>query len=279
MAFNDLLAGQFGTLAGNALSNIDVAAPDAVVTALADNGCLDLEIPLELDGPDMGLVAAIEVFMAIGKAGGAVLSAELNAAATDLLVHQAPEQRLALDQVRGGKVRWAATNATSVDGWALARVDESKWTLRAESFVLDACIGSPWWTRRRVRHAAYLTGLADCAYQVAVAHCRGRIVGGRPLLRNQLVAGRLVRLLGEVRLAWAATREAALAIDHDPTAVDTVNDGHDLARHATIAASRDLIQLLGARGMTSMSLGPRLYRLAHEEAYRLPASLGEVRHG
>ncbi|MET9260823.1 acyl-CoA dehydrogenase family protein [Amycolatopsis sp. NPDC004079] len=261
--FDDELASEFRQLASAALAGRPVADSGAVPAALASAGCFDLELSEEFGGMDLGLAPVTEVFAAMGGAIAAAERAEATSAALDLVTSTSPASASVIDRLRAG----------DTTGWELARTSTHEWVLRSDSGELPASTDTPWWSRRLLRQAAYLVGLADAGYREAVVHCGRRVVGGQPLLSKQLVAGRLVRLLGEVRLAWSACREATLWLDHGQTDVSPVARAHRLAAQTAVASSRDLVQLLGARGLTDLSVGPRLYRIAHREAHRLTAAL------
>ncbi|MBB5857485.1 acyl-CoA dehydrogenase family protein [Amycolatopsis umgeniensis] len=246
MTFTDPLADQFRLFTRNALRGRDLAEPERVLLAVADAGCFDFELPAEYGGLDLGLSPAAAVFYEIGALRAPISAVDHTAAALDALTSAGGPAEVA-DELRAGKIAYPEPSG---DAFA-----------------------SPWWYRRLTRHAAYLAGLADAGYRAAVAHARQRTVGGVPLLSRQLVASRCVRLLGEVRLASAACRAAAGQDEPDET---KVRRAHDLARATALTASRDLIQLLGAKGLTELSEGPDLYRLVHREAHRLtPQPQGE----
>lgn len=261
MAFDDDLAAEFRQLAAAALAGRPVTDALAVPAALATTDCFDLELPGEFGGMELGLAPVVEVYAAMGTAMAEAERAEATSAALDLLTNTVSPNTSVIDRLRAGDAA----------GWELTPISAHGWMLRGDFGELPGAAGTPWWSRRLVRQAAYLTGLADAGYREALTHCRGRVVGGRPLLDKQLVAARLVRLLGEIRLAWSACRDAVLWLDDGQADDLPAVRAHRLAGHAAVLASRDLVQLLGARGLTDLSTGPRLYRLAHREAHRLPA--------
>lgn len=269
MTFTDTLAAQFREMARQALTGTDVRDERAVALAVGAAGYLDLEIPADFDGLDLGIAAAAEVFAGIGIAAAAPSDVEATVAAIDA-VHRLSDPAELLKDLRSGSAAMTHTlDAHRPGSWLLTCSGPGEWLLRYEAIELVLSTDSPWWHRRLVRQAAYLVGLSDTAFAAAVRHSRTRVVDGRPLLARQLVAERLVRLLGEIRLGWAACREAVICLDDQEVDGVRARRAYDQASRTALLACRALIQLLGARGLTELSVGPHLYLLAHREAYRL----------
>ncbi|MDX3660678.1 acyl-CoA dehydrogenase family protein [Streptomyces sp. ID05-26A] len=262
MAFDDLLVAEFRQLAAAVLAGRPVTDAHDVLAALAAGDCLDLELAAEYGGMELGLAPAAEVYVAMGTALAESEAVEAMSAALDLLTGELAVDAAVVDRVRSG-----------AGPCELFRKSAHEWCLRGDFGEFVATAEGPWWSRRLVRQASYLTGLADAGYREALTHCRSRIVGGQPLLARQLVAARLVRLLGEIRLAWSACRDAVIWHDNGETDAEPAARAHQLAGRAAVTASRDLVQLLGARGLTDLSIGPRLYRLAHRERHRLTGAV------
>lgn len=96
--------------------------------------------------------------------------------------------------------------------------------------------------------ASYLAGLAHVAWVLSVEHAESRIIQGEPLTRKQLTADKLVRSLIQIRALNELLDDAmwrASETDASHLAV--------LAYETVSRVSSQLMQLQGARGLTTLS--------------------------
>ncbi|HSR25786.1 MAG TPA: acyl-CoA dehydrogenase family protein, partial [Candidatus Eisenbacteria bacterium] len=122
--------------------------------------------------------------------------------------------------------------------------------------------------RGRLRHAAFLLGVAEAAHEAAAGHAHRRRQFGQRLVDFQAIGMRLAAMAGRLsalrllvqRAAWLADTGAPLA----GPAAECLAMGAELA----LAASRDGIQVHGAAGMTHASPAQRCYRVALVESAR-----------
>ncbi|MGP3983801.1 acyl-CoA dehydrogenase family protein [Streptomyces sp. KR80] len=127
----------------------------------------------------------------------------------------------------------------------------------------------------RIVQAACLVGLSQGALRLATAYAKERRQFGGPLGRRQAPAFRLARTAARIDAARMLTRAAAWEADSgvDPrlTAAQALAMAGDLAREA----SRDALQIHGARGMTEACDAQLFYRRAAVESVALgsPARL------
>ncbi len=123
--------------------------------------------------------------------------------------------------------------------------------------------------RTRLRHAAYLLGLAEGAHELAVRYAGRRAQFGRPILDNQAVAFPLAQTRIELsgarlsvqRTAWLADSGAAFARE----AVESVA----LAADTALRIIRTAVQVHGARGLSLESPIHAYYRVARDAVTRL----------
>jgi hypothetical protein len=278
MTFTDPLATEFRTLFERALTGLHQAGHDVICHAVAGAGGFDLEVPVGAGGLELGLSPSAELFLVLGTELVDVSAVEATTAAVDLLLAAGgAEHAPAITAMRSGDAICLAgaggpghEGTHRVKAWFLHPASHPRWALDGyEGSGGNTFLPPPGWPERRLlRHAAYLTGLADAAYRAAADHCRKREVGGEPLRAGQVVSDRLVRQLLAVRLAWAATQAAVCAFDRGDTGPVAARRAHDLARDAAWTVSRGLLQLLGARGLTERSAGPLVYRTVQREAHR-----------
>jgi alkylation response protein AidB-like acyl-CoA dehydrogenase len=119
--------------------------------------------------------------------------------------------------------------------------------------------------RARVRHAAYLLGLADGAHQHAVRHAGSRRQFGRPIVEFQAVGFPLAQAaialsvlrLSVQRAAWLADDTAEASGPDHPTAPGdreafelAAVDSLALAADTAVRTVRLAVQVYGARGMS-----------------------------
>jgi alkylation response protein AidB-like acyl-CoA dehydrogenase len=276
MPLLDVLADEMRRMFADALTNVDPRSPVRATRAFVEVDGFALGLPIERGGMGLGLRPAVEMGVAAGRTLAPFGAFEATAAALDGLSQSGPPPADAyFDALCSGAATCVAAggHATDPDADAAVRlvVDGSGvWFLEDRQgvrLVLDLPDG--WSSWRRLRHAAYLVGVADTGYEMALRHARERKVGGQPLVARQLVVGRLVRLLTDVRLAWAACEDAVGWYDAGRVEPAPADRAHRLARRAALRGSRDFVQLLGARGLTELSAGPALYRLVNRELRRL----------
>ncbi|AJT42516.1 acyl-CoA dehydrogenase family protein [Psychromicrobium lacuslunae] len=252
--FNDPVAIEFRDLAAAAFAGRDPRDSDEILTGLIEAECLSLELSTDLNGMGLGLTPSVEIFAAIGLTGADVTAAERAFASLDALGEHGDDEALEWSE----RVLAGSTELIQVsNGWQLQEC--------GNSFALS--VGPQWSSRRAIRRASYLIGLADCCYQEMVSHTHRRQIAGAGLFSKQLVADKVVRILAEIRLASSACREAALAADAGAeNRVAAALRAHRLAIFAAQKASRSLVQLRGARGMTAHSTSGQLYKLSHQHS-------------
>ncbi|WP_316520092.1 acyl-CoA dehydrogenase family protein [Kitasatospora brasiliensis] len=121
----------------------------------------------------------------------------------------------------------------------------------------------------RIFQAAYLVGLSEGALRLGVRHVTTRRQFGAPLAHRQapafLLAGLATRIDAARLLTRAAAWEADQGADCRLAAAQALSMASTLAREAT----RDVMQLHGARGMTQACDAQLFYRRAAVEAVTL----------
>lgn len=127
----------------------------------------------------------------------------------------------------------------------------------------------------RVRQSAVLLGIADRAIDQARSHVNRRVQYGKPLVERQTVAHGLARLVG-LGDGWRLMlHETAWLCDTGEDCRARAARVLAVAAEHALAATRQALQLHGARGMLAQSAAARAYRIASIEAGRMgpPASL------
>jgi alkylation response protein AidB-like acyl-CoA dehydrogenase len=123
--------------------------------------------------------------------------------------------------------------------------------------------------RMRVRHAAYLVGLADAAFGLTLRYARERRQFGRPIAGFQAVSFRLAALVTRIVAARLLTQHAAWqgdrGLDIHAAAAKLLAAAGELARDVTAEG----VQLHGAFGMTEAAEIQRYYRRAAVDALLL----------
>lgn len=122
--------------------------------------------------------------------------------------------------------------------------------------------------RGRLRQAAYLLGLGQGAYDLAVTHARQRRQFDRPIMEFQAISfplGRSAIALSALRLsishaAWLADTGAAFA----SAAVEALAQAAELA----LGTCRHGVQTHGARGMSRETQMHRYYQRVRQESTR-----------
>ena len=155
--------------------------------------------------------------------------------------------------------------AAGEDGLA-ALYEEFGWALCDDPLALEAADDAA-----RIRHAAFLTGVARRAQSLAVAYAQSRVLGGRLLIERQAVAHRLAR--ASLRLALGKVRlRRALHGGEPPASCAVLANAIELA----LLGSRDAMQVHGAAGLAEPRV-VRAFEVANGAAYRLgaPATLWE----
>jgi alkylation response protein AidB-like acyl-CoA dehydrogenase len=122
--------------------------------------------------------------------------------------------------------------------------------------------------RARVRHAAYLLGMAEGAFREAVAYTRARRQFGRPIAEFQSVEFRLASWLGHLQATRVKVRYAAQLQDANQTALRVATETLAMAAELALEVTRGAMHLHGAYGMTRAAPIQRFYRRAALEAVR-----------
>jgi alkylation response protein AidB-like acyl-CoA dehydrogenase len=118
----------------------------------------------------------------------------------------------------------------------------------------------------RIRHAAYLTGMAQAALDLTVTYARERRQFGQPIGRFQSLAFRLAAAATDVEAAKLLVDHAAWLADTgaDPTmaSLETLANAGDLA----LKVAAEAVQIHGAVGMTDDCDAQLFYRRAAVDA-------------
>jgi alkylation response protein AidB-like acyl-CoA dehydrogenase len=133
---------------------------------------------------------------------------------------------------------------------------------RVPSVVLPPDAWAAAVTAARIRHSAYLTGLARAALDLTVAYAREHRQFGQPIGRFQALAFRLATAATEVEAVTLLVDHAAWLADSGADAtmesLEAVAAAGDLARHVAAEA----VQIHGAVGMTDDCDAQLFYRRA-----------------
>jgi alkylation response protein AidB-like acyl-CoA dehydrogenase len=123
--------------------------------------------------------------------------------------------------------------------------------------------------RARIRQAAYLLGLARGALETGVRYATERRQFDRPLREFQSVAFRLASAHAEVEALRLAVAHAVWLADSDDSFGHPAAEALAQAAETASAITRMVVQVCGARGMTSHLPVQRYYVLCRREASRL----------
>jgi alkylation response protein AidB-like acyl-CoA dehydrogenase len=109
--------------------------------------------------------------------------------------------------------------------------------------------------------SAIFTGVARAAYEEALAHCRGRVQGGKPICEHQLVQKRLYDMFTRVEAARALSR-AVMVHNHAtmPPATELAIVAKTFCTEAAFEVANDGLQLFGASAFRRGSQIERLFR-------------------
>ena len=129
--------------------------------------------------------------------------------------------------------------------------------------------------RGRLRHAAFLLGLAEAACEAAIAHASRRRQFGQRLLDFQAIGMRLAALAGRLEALRLLVQRAAWLADTGAPLAGPAAECLAMAAELALDATRDGLQVHGAIGLTHASPAQRCYRVALVEVYRWgrPAAL------
>lgn len=122
--------------------------------------------------------------------------------------------------------------------------------------------------RGRLRHGAYLLGLARAAHDAAVAHAHHRRQFGRRLIEFQVIGMRLAALAARLQAAGLAVQRAAWLDDAGTPSARRCAGTLAMAAELAQDAAREAIQVHGALGTTLESPVQRYYRASLLEAMR-----------
>ncbi|MDI6103002.1 acyl-CoA dehydrogenase family protein [Actinoplanes sp. NEAU-A12] len=128
--------------------------------------------------------------------------------------------------------------------------------------------------RARIRHAAYLAGLASGAIELSAQRLRDRTAFGRPLASMQALAFRLAALAAETTAVLAFAREAAQRADRGADVRLAGAQAAFLAADVARTASAEAVHLHGASGMTEGCDAQVFYRRAAVDASWLGTPTG-----
>ena len=120
----------------------------------------------------------------------------------------------------------------------------------------------------RIRHAAYLAGIAAGAVAEAVSYANARQQFGEPLRSFQSVAFRLADAYVRVEAARSLVAAAAGLVDAGDDAARRARQAVALVSEVALDVARAGVQISGARGMTGERSLHRFYRMARSESTR-----------
>lgn len=115
-------------------------------------------------------------------------------------------------------------------------------------------------TLGRVAAAAFAVGLGRAAVETALAHVRGRVQFGRPLLAQQFVRFTLADLTARLEAAWQLTLHAARLADAGLPHATEASMAKLVASEACTRACERALHLSGAQGYMLESPAQRFYR-------------------
>jgi alkylation response protein AidB-like acyl-CoA dehydrogenase len=105
------------------------------------------------------------------------------------------------------------------------------------------------------------TGVAQAAYEAALAHTRARVQGGKRLCEHQLVQKRLFEMYCRVESSRALSRQAFVwNAGRDRPATELATAAKVYCTEAAYAVCDSAVQLLGGTGLAKGELVEKLYR-------------------
>jgi alkylation response protein AidB-like acyl-CoA dehydrogenase len=108
---------------------------------------------------------------------------------------------------------------------------------------------------------AIFTGVARAAYEDALAYCRQRVQGGKPICQHQLVQKRLFDMFSRVEAARALSR-AAMVYNHAtlPPAIEYSIAAKTFATEVAFEVASSAVQLFGGNGLSREYPIEKLFR-------------------
>ncbi|HXM55424.1 MAG TPA: acyl-CoA dehydrogenase family protein [Candidatus Dormibacteraeota bacterium] len=233
-----------------------IGGAGAVAIAARDGGAADPSRPgpMHVDHA-RGTVTARRWFVAFAADAGHLLLAGRPCPGSDVRLALVPRDQPGVRLRRQDDIARGDLYAATLDGAASAG------PVWGAGGAWQAAV-----TRARIRHAAYLVGLARGALALAAGRAREREQFGQPIGRFQAVGFRLAELTARAEGARLLTHLAAWEADagRDPrlTALQALSMAADLAREVTATA----VQVHGAVGITEESDAQLFYRRAVVDA-------------
>jgi len=108
---------------------------------------------------------------------------------------------------------------------------------------------------------AIFTGVARAAYEEALAHCKTRIQGGKPIAEHQLVQKHLFDMFTKVETSRLLSRAAFVYNETaQPPALEYSVASKVYCTQAAYEVTDTAVQLFGGRGLVKGNLIEKLYR-------------------
>ena len=234
-------------LAADLLNRVDAADRLAegatVAVASRDRGDRSFTTPTPLEGLVRCFVpfaAEVDHLLLVGSVGDGLQCALVPPSAVSL--------------ARNEDIAWGELYMVTFD-----RVPDDVIDVTAEAWA--AAVGAA-----RIRHAAYLTGLAGAAVDLTVRYASERRQFGQPIGRFQALAFRLAALATEVEAARLLVDHAGWLAD---TGADATLEGLEAVAAAgdlALKAASEAVQIHGAVGMTDDCDAQLFYRRAAVDA-------------
>jgi alkylation response protein AidB-like acyl-CoA dehydrogenase len=108
---------------------------------------------------------------------------------------------------------------------------------------------------------AIFTGVARAAWEAALAYCRERVQGGKPICEHQLVQKRLFDMFRRVEACRALSR-AAMVYNHAtlPPAIEYSIAAKTFCTEGALEVASSAVQLLGGNGLAREYPTEKLFR-------------------
>lgn len=108
---------------------------------------------------------------------------------------------------------------------------------------------------------AIFTGVARAAYEEALAFCKSRVQGGKPICEHQLVQKHLFEMFTKVETCRALSRAAIIYCqDVDPMRVEYAIAAKTYCTQTCLEVTNTALQLFGSRGLTKDFYIEKLFR-------------------
>lgn len=111
--------------------------------------------------------------------------------------------------------------------------------------------------RGRCQGAAVAVGIARGAFELARQHTLGRVQGGGPIIRHQMVQHLLADMMTQIEAARLLTWQAA---DTEPPQLGLSSMAKVFASDMAVKVATDAVQLMGAYGTTLKSGADKYFR-------------------